>query len=176
MSLLTQFRTFFISPFGEETVCDELNHFLKANRIINVDKKLIDSERGTGWLFLVEYAVASGNRASSSFNSGPKVDYREILSESEFALFDALRRLRKEIADKQGMPVYTVFSNEQLAAIARKPPKNLKDLGAIPGVGEAKLKQYGEPVLVLLKAKAQETETGKETASKKSGEEDDPLF
>ncbi|GHU97180.1 hypothetical protein FACS189483_02390 [Spirochaetia bacterium] len=55
MPLLTQYHTFFVSPFGETSVCDELNKFLKSNRIVNVEKRLIDGERGTGWLFLVEY-------------------------------------------------------------------------------------------------------------------------
>jgi hypothetical protein len=37
MSFLTQFRSFFVSLFGEAAVCDELNGFLKAHRIVNVD-------------------------------------------------------------------------------------------------------------------------------------------
>jgi hypothetical protein len=51
MPLLTQYASFFVSPFGEKTVCDELNAFLKSNRIVNVEKRLIDGERGTGWIF-----------------------------------------------------------------------------------------------------------------------------
>jgi hypothetical protein len=48
MPLLTQYRSFFVSPFGEAAVCDELNGFLKSNRIVNVEERLIDGERGTG--------------------------------------------------------------------------------------------------------------------------------
>ena len=55
MPLLTQFALFFISPFGEVSVCDELNLFIRSHRIVNVEKRLIDGERGTGWLFLVEF-------------------------------------------------------------------------------------------------------------------------
>ena len=50
MAFQTQFASFFISPFGEPSVCDELNKFLRSRRIVNVEKRLIDSERGTGWL------------------------------------------------------------------------------------------------------------------------------
>jgi hypothetical protein len=75
MPLLTQYRSFFVSPFGESTVCDELNLFLKTNRIVNVEKRLIDGERGTGWLFLVEYA---GEHKNQSGVSAPRVDYRAI--------------------------------------------------------------------------------------------------
>jgi len=50
MALLTQYASFFISPFGEKTVTDELNAFLRSHRIVNVEKRLIDGERGTGWV------------------------------------------------------------------------------------------------------------------------------
>lgn len=55
MPLLTQFMTFFVSPFSELSSHAELNNFLKSHRIINVEKRLIDDERGTDWVFLVEY-------------------------------------------------------------------------------------------------------------------------
>ena len=51
MGLQSQFMTFFISPFSEPGASAELNNFLKAHRIINVEKRLIDGERGTGWVF-----------------------------------------------------------------------------------------------------------------------------
>ena len=57
MALLTQYAGFFISPFGEKSVTDELNAFLKSHRIVNVEKRLIDGERGTGWVFLIEYGT-----------------------------------------------------------------------------------------------------------------------
>jgi hypothetical protein len=34
----------------------KLNHFIRAHRIVNVEKRLIDGERGTGWLFLSNMA------------------------------------------------------------------------------------------------------------------------
>ena len=52
MALYSQFRTFFVGPFGEPSVTDELNAFLREKRIINVEKKMIDGERG----------AAAGNR------------------------------------------------------------------------------------------------------------------
>gem|GEM_PF-7103169 len=47
MALLTQYASFFISPFGEKSVTDELNAFLRSHRIVNVEKRLIDGERGS---------------------------------------------------------------------------------------------------------------------------------
>ena len=57
MPLLTHYASFFVSPFGEKSVTDELNAFLQSNRIVNREKRLIDGDRGTGWVFLVEYAA-----------------------------------------------------------------------------------------------------------------------
>jgi superfamily II DNA helicase RecQ len=148
MPLLTQYRSFFVSPFGEAAVCDELNAFLKSHRIVNVEKRLIDGERGTGWLFLVEYGA--DNKSQSSASSSPRVDYREILNEQEYALFDKLRQLRKELAEKQGIPVYAIFTNDHLAGMIKNKITGLKDIAALPGVGESRVKQYGGPFLQVL--------------------------
>jgi len=153
MALLTQFVSFFVSPFGEKSVTDELNTFLRSHRIVNVEKRLIDGERGTGWLFLVEY----GNEGSKNISntSTQRIDYREVLNQVEYALYDKLRNLRKEIAEKSSIPVYAVFTNEQLAGMVKKPPKTSKDLLLIAGVGESRVKQYGEAFINLLLAEEQ---------------------
>ena len=64
MALQNQFMTFFISQFSEPSSSAELNNFLKAHRIINVEKRLIDGERGTGWGFLVEYTDVEGGKSA----------------------------------------------------------------------------------------------------------------
>jgi superfamily II DNA helicase RecQ len=157
MALLTQYSSFFISPFGEQSVSDELNVFLRSHRIVNVEKRLIDSERGTGWAFLVEYGNESGGGTGgrNAPGGGQRVDYREILSPEEYALFDKLRAVRKDLAEKAGIPVYAVFTNDQLAAMVKKPPKTAKDLLSIAGVGEARVKQYGDAFLGFFREQPQ---------------------
>jgi superfamily II DNA helicase RecQ len=145
MALLTQFQTFFVSPFGEESVCDDLNRFLTTHRIVNVEKRLIDGERGTGWLFLVEY----GSEIKTQGQQNQRIDYREVLNEQEYAFFEKLRQFRKTIAEQQGVPVYAVFTNEHLAGMCKKPPKTLKDIAVLPGVGESRVKQFGGAFLKL---------------------------
>ena len=147
MALLTQYVSFYVSPFGEKSVTDELNSFLRSHRIVNVEKRLIDGERGTGWVFLVEYGNEGNKNTSSS--SSQRIDYREVLNPTEYSLYDKLRNLRKEIADKSGIPVYAVFTNDQLAGMVKKPPKKVKDLLLINGVGEARVKQYGDAFINL---------------------------
>jgi len=155
MPLLTQFASFYISPFGEKSVTEDLNSFLRSHRIVNVDKRLIDGERGTGWLFLIEYGNTENKNQSNT--SSQRVDYREVLNPVEYALYDKLRNLRKEIAEKSGIPVYAVFTNDQLASMVKKPPNVVKDLLFISGVGEARVKQYGELFINFFSNEAQIT-------------------
>lgn len=58
-------------------------------------------------------------------------------------LFEELRMLRKEIADKEGMPSYIVFSDVALKQMAVKYPCDLNSFRKISGVGEVKLEKYG---------------------------------
>jgi ATP-dependent DNA helicase RecQ len=59
------------------------------------------------------------------------------------ALFERLRRLRKKLADKRGVPPYIVFSDVSLRQMARYYPSNEKEFARINGVGERKLKEFG---------------------------------
>ena len=156
MAFLTQYASFYVSPFGEKSVTDELNAFLRSHRIINVEKRLIDGERGTGWVFLVEYGTDGGKNAPNS--PSQRIDYREVLNPAEYALYDKLRHLRKELADKSGIPVYAVFTNDQLASMVKKPPRTAKDLLSISGIGESRVKQYGEAFVNLFLTEGQTPE------------------
>jgi len=70
-----------------------------------------------------------------------------LLSESEFRVFVQLRELRKELANREAIPVYTVFTNEQLAEMAWRLPKSRAALAEIEGIGEAKMAKYGPAFL-----------------------------
>lgn len=69
MAPQTQFMTFFKNPFSEPSLSAELNNFLKSHRIINVEKRLIDGERGTGWVFLVEYTDVEGGKSAYTMSA-----------------------------------------------------------------------------------------------------------
>jgi ATP-dependent DNA helicase RecQ len=67
--------------------------------------------------------------------------------ESDEALFDRLRALRRQLADERGVPAYIIFSDVSLREMARKYPTNSTEFRRIPGVGEQKLKDFGETFL-----------------------------
>jgi ATP-dependent DNA helicase RecQ len=65
-------------------------------------------------------------------------------------LFERLRALRKEIADRQGVPAYVVFSDRTLREMAETRPRTESELLEVSGVGPAKLARYGERFLSVI--------------------------
>jgi len=66
-------------------------------------------------------------------------------------LFEALRRRRSELAKAQRVAAYVVFADKTLIDMARRKPKTSAEMGAVHGVGEAKLRQYGEVFLEVIR-------------------------
>jgi ATP-dependent DNA helicase RecQ len=62
-------------------------------------------------------------------------------------LFDRLRRLRKELADRSGVPPFVIFHDRTLMEMAGRQPLTEQELLSIGGVGEAKCRRYGPEFL-----------------------------
>lgn len=65
-------------------------------------------------------------------------------------LFEALRALRKSLAEEQGVPPYVVFGDATLVEMARRRPSSEEELMMITGVGEKKLQRYGTEFLCTI--------------------------
>ena len=146
-----QFAFFSIPTDGDSAVTDELNHFLRSHRVVSVQKELTQRDTSPCWRLCVEYLDVSPGASSSSGKRVSRVDYKEVLSEADFAVFARLRELRKELAAAEGIPVYGVCANEQLAEVAKRRPASLAELQEIDGLGEARLGKYGEAFLEVVR-------------------------
>ena len=62
-------------------------------------------------------------------------------------LFDRLRKLRKQLADERNVPAYIVFSDVALRQMARDYPASEREFARISGVGEKKLREFGDVFL-----------------------------
>ena len=71
--------------------------------------------------------------------------------EEDAALFEALRRRRSELAKAQRVAAYVVFADKTLIDMARRKPRTAAEMGAVHGVGEAKLKRYGDIFLEVVR-------------------------
>ena len=73
-------------------------------------------------------------------------------------LFAMLKGLRKEKAEKQGVPPYVIFQNVSLEQMATMYPVDLEELQQIQGVGAGKAKHYGKDFCNLIKSYCKEND------------------
>lgn len=149
-----KFAVFNIFLRNPEPALGELNQFLQAHRITHVERRMVDAGENSVWTFCVEYVTAPTSAAKPT---PTKVDYKEILSPEHFARFSKLRALRKTLAEKESIPAYTIFTNEQLAQMAKLDPPSKQALEGISGVGGARIEKYGEAFLAAFKGEVHET-------------------
>jgi hypothetical protein len=137
---------------GQGSAKEELNKLLRGGRIASVRKEFVPNGEDSFWAFCIEFLdvpLGMADKGRSSGN-GPKVDYKEVLNEADFAVFARLRDLRKGISEKEAIPAYSIFTNEQLAAMVTGKADSLTAMSAIPGVGAARLDKYGTVFLASL--------------------------
>ncbi|MBT2987655.1 MAG: DNA helicase RecQ [Candidatus Thiodiazotropha sp. (ex Ctena orbiculata)] len=79
-----------------------------------------------------------------------QMDTGEV-SDANQALWQALRTLRLELAQSQGVPAYVVFHDATLMEMAERRPRDRQQLAMITGVGDHKLERYGDAFLRVLR-------------------------
>jgi ATP-dependent DNA helicase RecQ len=67
------------------------------------------------------------------------------------ALFEALRKRRSALAKEQGVAAYVVFADKTLIDMARRKPITLGEMATVHGIGAAKLRQYGDIFLDVVR-------------------------
>ena len=90
-------------------------------------------------------------------SSIPVVHAERVIFEEEMAgvedkkLFEYLRKIRKNLADEQGYPPYIVLSDKSLHELTKMKPTTLQAFGLISGIGEFKIKKYGDTFIKAIK-------------------------
>lgn len=70
-------------------------------------------------------------------------------------LFEALRTLRKRLADQEALPAYIVLSDKVLHLLSASRPTTIEEFGNISGIGEYKKKKYGKEFVELIRKYSQ---------------------
>ena len=153
--LKLQYASFLLPLYPDSTEQETLNRFLRGHRIVQTRKELVATESASHWAVLVEYLDSPEKGAGEQQIKG-KVDYKEILNAGDFALFSKLREIRKKLAEENGLPVYAVCTNEQLAEIAKRRPKNLTECMKIEGIGQGKADKYVPALLACVNSESNE--------------------
>lgn len=73
-----------------------------------------------------------------------------VFEDEDEGLFEALRQLRKKLADQLAIPAYIVLSDKTLHLLALKKPSNIEAFGEISGIGEFKKEKYGKDFLAVI--------------------------
>ena len=116
---------FFTIPVKEPSEAEtELNRFLGSNRLITVHREF----------------VSHGENSC-----------REVLSPEDFSIYARIRDWRKEKANQEGVQLYTIFTNEQIAKMMENRITSKNKLKEIEGIGDARVEKYGNDVLNILK-------------------------
>lgn len=136
-----QIQVFTIPIFEGEEELNAMNKFLRSHRVAEIQKTFIPAESGGSWTFCVTY-LESVKVVNPEIKKG-KIDYRNVLDEKDFALFCEMRKVRKQIAENEAIPPFAVFTDAELAEIAKLEAVTMSSIKGISGIGEKKLEKYG---------------------------------
>jgi superfamily II DNA helicase RecQ len=142
----------FTLPFNDENGAFDdspLSDFAEGRDITGVHQHMIVRDGRPFWCILITYVdpkPAASRQAARERRKHPKDD----LPPEKHALYEGIRQWRNARAQRDGRPAYVLFSNQEIAEIARLAPASKSDLISIPGIGDAKARDYGDEVLEIV--------------------------
>jgi len=135
-------------PLPAPPELEDLNAFLASHRVAAVTQHLVQATGGAMLVFIVQ--TVPGEAAGKNRQPEAKIDYREVLSGEDFQVFSRLRDERKKIAEAEGVPVYAIFSNAQLAEMVKRKVRTPADMSGIEGIGKARVEKHAGRLLAIL--------------------------
>jgi len=115
---------------------EELNRFLENKKVISTQAHFFTQENKSFWTVFIEFETLLVNSVSPF-----------AMAEPERMLYENLAQWRREQAGKDGVPVFIVATNSELAEVVRRAPKSIEALKSIKGFGNKKLEKYGKAIL-----------------------------
>lgn len=85
-----------------------------------------------------------------SYQSSTSLNTQRISQKVDQDLFEALREVRLELAQAEGVPAYVIFSNKSLEDMASKLPENEEEFLSVEGVGPVKADKYAGQFLPVI--------------------------
>ena len=140
-----QVKLFTIPLFDNETELNEMNGFLRAQKVLTIDKQFVSVGENAYWSFCITYLqLSKQSTMAQNAQRQNKIDYKEVLDVATFAVFSTLRTIRKQIAENEAVPAYAVFTDSELAEIAKLENIDMAHLQSIQGIGQKKAEKYGQ--------------------------------
>lgn len=128
-----QIQLFYIPVIDNADALKEMNQFLATHKVLEVEQKFHYQSHYANWCFCVRYI--GSQYESNLLTTRAKIDYKQILTEKEFSVFSQLREFRKQLATADAVPAYAVFTDEELANIARLNEISYSKIKSVNGIG-----------------------------------------
>lgn len=133
-----QIKIFTIPILGGEALNEEMNVFLRTKKVLQTEHQLVSHALGVFWCFCVKFI-------DEQVEGKPqKVDYMKVLDEVTFKRFSRLREIRKQLSTAEGIPAYAIFTDEELAELAKIEDLTPASMRSVKGIGEKKVEKYGQ--------------------------------
>ncbi|SFM59646.1 DNA helicase RecQ [Halopseudomonas yangmingensis] len=148
--------TFGIGKQLDETEWRSVFRQLIAHRLVEVDLdaggglRLMDSCRP---LLRGEQSLSLRRDVVRSQAASRRTD-RPLVAEADRPLWEALRALRRRLAEEHSVPPYVIFPDSTLVDMLERRPADLQDMARVSGVGAHKLERYGAEFLQVLQGGA----------------------
>ena len=161
-----QLKSFVLPVMDNGTAEEELNKFLRGHRVLQASRQF-SPDRGGYWAVLVEYMDgAVRDEAAAPANRADKKDYSKELSEEEYKEFQRLREIRKEVSKQLALPAYLIFTNEELAVLARQPELIASGTKSIKGVSDSHVNDFLSYFIPVLTNEAGGATDGADSSSR----------
>ena len=138
--LYQQIKIYSIPLIGGEALVDEMNVFLRSKKILQTESHITHDADRAYWSFCIKYI----DDVAITDKDKPRVDYKQVLDEASFQRFLKMKEIRKKLANDEGIPAYAVFTDEELAGIAKLEERTLPKMKSVKGIGDKKIEKYGE--------------------------------
>ena len=145
---LASLSTYGLMDKTSPSVIERYIEYLESAGYLEVDQRystLRPTKKTSAVLFDGECVLMQKRVEPKAEKKYPRGAFSDEFEEN--SLYEALRAQRAELAKRESVPAYVIFSNATLADMAEKAPRSLSELLEVSGVGERKASRYGEAFL-----------------------------
>ena len=145
---LASLSTYGLMDKTSPSVIERYIEYLESAGYLEVDQRystLRPTKKASAVLFDGECVLMQKRVEPKTEKKRPRGAFSDEFEEN--SLYEALRAQRAELAKRESVPAYVIFSNATLADMAEKAPRSLSELLEVSGVGERKASRYGEAFL-----------------------------
>jgi hypothetical protein len=106
-----QIKIFTMPIVGGEEIVEEMNLFLRSQKVLQVEQHLIQLKTAAFWSFYIKYVEnITGEGTTTGFDKA-KIDYREVLDDASYKRYMQLKEVRLTLSKTENIPAYAIMTN-----------------------------------------------------------------